>query len=130
MTHDEGIATIDDFLKNVDADWISKQLCSFQVPSGSTVFCPFGYVPIVIGLDDSAESADDDVLAYVQAPLLDNTSVKTASNVVRAEVAGWIRKGIASGSFAMAPNAIMLQSWLDTWPVDKPPSSTHFGDAD
>ena len=118
LSQNKGLYDIKAFLENIDAAWLLQNAISFNMPCTCSIWIPFGFVPIVVGLHESASSEDTDgQLATLFTPLFDKLGVISATPAVRLEIKSWLDRGITTNVKALQGNANFLKSWFDTWPT-------------
>jgi hypothetical protein len=108
------LSSISAFFEKRGSSALGK-LATFGLPQNSSVFIPFGTVPVVIGVD-LVDSETFDVVAYTFSPMLETKFFGTSASV-RAEIQGALVKAIGR------PNSVLshkeskktYQSWLASW---------------
>ena len=118
LSQNKGLYDIKAFLENIDVGWLLQNAISFNMSCACSIWIPFGFVPIVVGLHDSASSEDTDgQLTTLFTPLFDKAGVASASPAMRLEIKSWLDRGITTNVKALIGNANFPQSWFDTWPT-------------
>ena len=122
----ESIDRLDNYLQDVDPDYLEKQV-SFGLEKGQSCFCPLGYIPVVIGLPAAHQFAEDISYNYVAIlvyPILDLDILPNTSPCVLVELKGWMAKVLSKKIKLfknMPTNHDVLEQYVSQFP-EKPPS--------
>ena len=118
---DYHLTTLVECLEHTAQDKLSKTTSAI-LAAGDTVWCPFGYCPVILAIgpeNDIRQNKNDELKysSFVQYPLVDYNSWKSANGVVAAEVKSWLESGLARKLKAYKNNGSHVRKWLDALPV-------------
>jgi hypothetical protein len=99
----------------------------FGAPAGTTIYIPFGIIPIVVGLESQVvdkkerkKAEEYDILTYVLHYALDVQMARTYDLELRTEVVSTIRKSLAmKGKVLDAPSVEAITKYIEAITEDK-----------
>jgi hypothetical protein len=128
IDHSFTIDTIGDFLNEVDPGVLEKQT-AFDLEAGHAVWCPFGFVPLVVGAGPPKANSIEDtknygLLQYLSQPIFDTLAFYESPKAVQVEVTSWLEKATSRNLGVLkGANGDLIKSWLKNLTKDKKPAS-------
>jgi hypothetical protein len=103
----KNIETVDQYLKDLDGKYVSK-MSAFGIPEGYSVFVPFCYLAVIVAVSPDDNNVDG---SYITVPILESKLMMNTTELVRAEVQGYLIKSMSRklNFFAMSKKKSRLR---------------------
>ena len=114
----ESLSTFNTMINALDDTTELDKWPCIGVPCGQGFYCPFGWIPIVMGIEKTHE-AGDSIIVYTLSPILDE-SYKNASLEVTSDVKQWIERNLMVESRRSTPEIVqVVNEYLMLFPKPK-----------
>ena len=124
----QGLETLREVLAKISAAEMDKVPSCILAP-GDSIWCPLGYVPVVIAIGTETErQADDDLKfgSFTVLPVIGEKASKDVNPMVLAEVKAWLVNGIPRRLNVFKANGGPISKWMENWTVGEAVATCEF----